>query len=448
MINCSALSLETEHNLIEISQRILCAPNKEALTQVAKRLGDRAFAELLGRYNRWIWKQINSISSLDPDDAYSAALEGFQKAIATFNLTSGNALVSWAYHCVRGALGTLLRKEQGQAARVKKLAATNTALVYEQEQIDPYEQEQLHQSVEKLHGATAQLSETIKQIVIKRNQGMKFAAIGAELGKSADAVRMAYNRAIAALTQKLSQPPEITLQDKPVELVEYKSTHPTPELDWMRRFWERSKSNVRLCRRVPILSGTIQGKFMTRKLLRSTHTSLPKPRTTLFTKFLDSPALKYISWLTVALLVLYRMLIGEWLVLLVYGVGSTLLALLWQDWKAISKHHRRQLLFGLCAVLSWCLFTMHSPAYALFFDTLENGLTTMFNRFGGKAGNIPQWVGGLFRIIGIVFIGIIAVRFGRARDEDDEGTRQITSKVAQVLCGLLVFDGIITLIVT
>ncbi len=446
MASYSAIAGQTEQNLIEMSQRMLQSPNKEALTQMEKRLGDRAFAELLGRYNRWIWKQINSIPRLDPDDAYSAALEGFQKAIATFDLTSGNALASWAYHCVRGALGNVLRKEQSQAARVEKLAATSL-LACEDELQDPYEQEQLHQSVEKLRGATLRLSETAQQIVSKRNEGMKFAAIGAELGKSADAVRMAYNRAITALNQMLSQQPEcVVISSEPVVIQEKQSAFQVPATNWMKQLWERSLVNVRLCRRVPILSRTVGGKQMTKRLLLSTRAALHKPRNTLFTKFLNSPALKYISWLTVALLVLYRMLMGEWLVLLVCGVGGSLLALLMQHNSPISKSHRRQLLFGLCVVMSWCLFTLHSPAYALFFDTLETGLTTLFARFGvADTTSFPLWIGALFRIVGMVFIAIIALRFGRSRDEDDEGTRQITGKVVHVIAGLVIFDAMLEL---
>ena len=185
---------------------------------------------------------------------------------------------------------------------------------------------------------------------------------------------------------------------------------------------------------------------MHRQLLGSTRTPLHKSRTKAITKFIDSPALKYISWLTVALLVLYRMLMGELAVLLVCGVGGTLLALLWQHWKAISKQHRQQLLFGLCAVLSWCLFTIHLPAYALFFDTLEEGLTTLFARFGvADTTSFPLWIGALFRILGIVFIGILALRFGRSRDEDDEGTRQVTGKVVQVIAALVIFDAMLEL---
>ena len=443
MANYSAIPVQNEQNLIEICQKMLLAPKKEALTHSEKRLGDRAFAELLKRYNKWIWKQINSIPRLDPNDAYSAALEGFQKAITTFDLTSGNALASWAYYCVRGALMTVLRKEQGQVARIEKLTASNTALVYEEELQDPYEEEQLYQCVEKLHGATAQLSETAQQIVLKRNEGMKFAAIGAELGKSADATRMAYNRAVAALKLMLAKPPEVVEQAKPIVLQEDQSVLQMPETSWMRCLWQRSKENVRLKKQVPILSRTIQRRTMTRQLLRST-----RDRNTMFIKFLDSPGLKYISWLTVALLVLYRVLMGEWAVLAVCGVGGTLLTLLLQRDGAISTRHRRQLLFGLGAVISWYFFTMHSPAYALFFDTLERGLTTMFARFGvDGVSNIPSWIGGLFRILGIVFIGIIAIRFGRSRDEDDEGTRQITGKVVQVVCGLVVFDALLELVI-
>lgn len=207
----SDISLQNEHKLIEISQKMLRAPSAEVLTQIEIREADRAFAKLLSRYDRWIWKQVRSkqvrsTPSLDLNDAYSAGLEGFQKAVATFDLTSGNALVSWAYPLVRGALGAVLYKEQRQAARIHKMSAL-ASLTDEDELYDPYEQEEFYQSVQKLHQATLQLSETTQKIVFMRNEGIKFDAIGAEVGKSADAVRMAYNRAIAALSIMLTQEP-------------------------------------------------------------------------------------------------------------------------------------------------------------------------------------------------------------------------------------------------
>lgn len=203
----SDILLQNERELIKISKKMLCAPSTEVLTWSEKREANRAFAELLSRYDRWIWKQVNSVPSLDLNDAYSAALEGFQKAVATFDLTSNNALKTWAYELVRGALGIALYKEKGQTARVHKMAAI-APLTHEDEFCDPYEQEEFYRSVQKLHQATSQLSEITQKIVFMRNDGMNFVAIGAEVGKSADAVRMAYNRAIAALHAMLTQQPE------------------------------------------------------------------------------------------------------------------------------------------------------------------------------------------------------------------------------------------------
>lgn len=171
-----------------------------------------------------------------------------------------------------------------------------------------------------------------------------------------------------------------------------------------------------------------------------------KTRNVRFIKILDSHTLRYISWVTLAVLVLYRLLVGEWFVLLVCSVGGVLLFLLKQHWKTISKSHRRQLLFGLFTLLSWCLLTAHLPAYALFFDTLEKGLTTLFGRFGVTGvSKIPSWIGAVFRIVGIVFLAILALRFGRSREEDDEGTRASVGKISQIVAGLMIFDALIEL---
>lgn len=185
------------------------------------------------------------------------------------------------------------------------------------------------------------------------------------------------------------------------------------------------------------------------KYLRSTYILMRKSRKSRnarFIQLLDSRTLKHISWFTVVVLVLYRLLLGEWFVLLVCGVGGVLLVLLKQHWKTISKSHHRQLIFGLVTLLSWCLLTAHSPAYALFFDTLEKGLSTLFGRFGVTGvSKIPSWIGAVFRIIGIVFLAILALRFGRSREEDDEGTRAIVGKIAQIIAGLMIFDALIEL---
>lgn len=185
------------------------------------------------------------------------------------------------------------------------------------------------------------------------------------------------------------------------------------------------------------------------KYLCLTYITMRKSRKTInlpFIELLDSLALKHLTWVTVAVLILYRLLMGEWFVLLVCGVGGALLVLLQQHWKPISRYHRKQFLFGLVTVLSWCLLTAHLPAYALFFDTLEKGLTTLFARYNVTGiQNIPGWIGGVFRIIGIVFLAILAIRFGRSREDDDEAARAVVGKVVQIIAGLLIFDALIEL---
>lgn len=89
---------------------------------------------------------------------------------------------------------------------------------------------------------------------------------------------------------------------------------------------------------------------------------------------------------------------------------------------------------------------MHAPAQALFFDTLETGLTTLLNRFGvTQVNEIPAWVGGIFRILGIVGLAVIALRFGRAREEDEEATKGTVGRVIQLIMALLAGDVLIEL---
>lgn len=165
-----------------------------------------------------------------------------------------------------------------------------------------------------------------------------------------------------------------------------------------------------------------------------------------FDYLLMSPVLGYSAWAVAAILAMYRAIMGEWFVLGVCGIVATACALLQFNWNHIPLQLRGKLLFSLGVLFSWSLLTMHSPAYALFFDTLENGLTTLFGRFGvSGVENIPQWIGGVFRILGIVFLSILALRFGRSREDDDEGTRAVVGKVVQLLAGLLVADALIEL---
>lgn len=197
----------SDHTLIATCQKWLCDQSAECMTPQELINANRAFAELLSRYHLWIWSQIHSRPTLDSQAAYSAALEGFQVAITSFDLSTGFALASLASICVRNALQGLLRKEQRQAAKIKQ-AAIHSVGVHEDNCVDPFEQEQFYQTVQRLDQAISSLGEATQQIVSMRGQGLKFSEIGQQLDKSSDAVRMAHRRAIIALRSILEKQPQ------------------------------------------------------------------------------------------------------------------------------------------------------------------------------------------------------------------------------------------------
>lgn len=164
---------------------------------------------------------------------------------------------------------------------------------------------------------------------------------------------------------------------------------------------------------------------------------------------IHSPACTILSWGTLVALVLYRVVMGEWFVLLVCASATLIGFTLQQNWQRVPSPLRPNLLLGSGALLAWVLMTLHAPAQALFFDTLENGLKTLFGRFGvAGVDQIPGWVGAVFRIIAVVFLAVLALRFGRAQEEDSEGVRQIVGKIVQILAGMLILDALIGLFTT
>ncbi|MBW4550973.1 MAG: sigma-70 family RNA polymerase sigma factor [Aphanocapsa sp. GSE-SYN-MK-11-07L] len=235
----SSLSSQPDSSLIDIYQRVFC-PSPAQPQPLEKRRADRAFAELLSRYDRWLWKQVKGFSTLNADDAYSAALEGFQKAIANFDLRSGHALATWAFTCVRSAIIAVFRQEGSQSKKVTRIAAV-TPLVHEDECPDPYEQEQLHNDLAHLNQAIAKISDSKRQIIEMRNAGYKYAEIGDRLGKSADAIRMAHRRAIAAL-KGMVNPASPQEEPRPTpEDAEQNQSQP----HWMQQLWQRKNLCVR-----------------------------------------------------------------------------------------------------------------------------------------------------------------------------------------------------------
>jgi RNA polymerase sigma factor (sigma-70 family) len=194
------------------------------------RAGDRALTELLRRYGRWIWKQVHAFTGLDLNDAYSNALQGFQRAIEKFDLNRGYSLVSFASVVVRRAIQRLLNREQTESEKVE-MAAEIVPLYHEDEFIDPYEQEQREQQIEALNSEIGQLKPTPQKIIEMRDAGMKFREIGAFFSKSAGAVRMDYNRAKASLKKQLQpEPLESPLQIQPQLALQTAEVEPTTEI--------------------------------------------------------------------------------------------------------------------------------------------------------------------------------------------------------------------------
>jgi hypothetical protein len=167
-----------------------------------------------------------------------------------------------------------------------------------------------------------------------------------------------------------------------------------------------------------------------------------------FSKLVNAPLMKYLTWLAVALVIAYRLLAGQTFILGICILGGAGCLLLHENWKSIPKKHRSRVVFGSGVVLSWAFMTLHAPADALFFNTIETALTTIFKTFNVTgADNIPKWIGGVFRIIAIVFLGIIGLRFGRQRDEDEEGIKHLVARIVPWIAGLLILDALVELVI-
>jgi RNA polymerase sigma factor (sigma-70 family) len=236
-------STKTDNSLIEAVQ------NRSKLLKTVTdrhhpiiRAGERAFAELLQRYTRWLWKEVRRFPGLDLNDAYSYALQGFERAIEKFDLHGDCPLVSFAAVVVRRAIQRLLQREQRHRAKVA-MAAEVIPLLHEDEWIDPYEDERREHQIEALHSEVEQLKVSRQRIVEMRQSGMTFSTIGAFFSKTADAIRMIYNRAIAHLKKYLQ--PEIPPQIVEAEPPKAPTSDPTPATGWMGQLWSRFCKGVR-----------------------------------------------------------------------------------------------------------------------------------------------------------------------------------------------------------
>ena len=244
------LSLQSDYSLIAaVQERCALLESQADERNPAIRKGDRAFAELLKRYTAWIWKQVYSAADLDPDETYSACLEAFDKAIHTFDLSTGYALATHAYQCVRGALTAIRRKV---ASELKRVQAIGAELVHSYSNPPSYSEveEQREQLVAQVYSAIEQLSPRDQQIVLLHGEErLKFTEISEHVGTAYDTARAACRRAKKFILENLQTQPTLqTPEPEPPEVnldVASPAIESSPALDWMGQLWQRFKSGVR-----------------------------------------------------------------------------------------------------------------------------------------------------------------------------------------------------------
>ena len=197
-------SEKTDLNLIEMVQERnkLVKSGIDGLSSII-RAGDRALAELFRRYESLLWKEAMFVSnSVDVGDAYAVALKALGNAINKFRIGFRCALITFALPIVRNAIKKLLNDATKQRKKAEKFEVI--ALPYHEDKlIDSYEVEQREQQKAALKSEVEHLKPNPQKVVEMRQAGMSFKDIAAFFGRSPDAIRMVYNRAILRAHQKI-----------------------------------------------------------------------------------------------------------------------------------------------------------------------------------------------------------------------------------------------------
>lgn len=171
------------------------------------RQGERALERLLASQVKYIESRIQCLfakmPNLNREDLLQSAQEGVIKAIHSFDLSKGVRLITWAWHQISTKFKSLITGE------VKQRNAEHNA-----KKENPISQEKTQVDIVQLEDAQKVISQfkpQVQKIIVLRSEGLEFSVIGEQLGKTADACRMSYNRAIQRIRQHLS-PIESTSQ--------------------------------------------------------------------------------------------------------------------------------------------------------------------------------------------------------------------------------------------
>ena len=225
------ISAEIEFKLIaQAQERHRLLTTVEDFTLEDKRSirhGERALERLLASQAKYIESRIQKllakIPTLNREDLRQSAQEGLIKAIHSFDLTKGFRLITWAWYQISGKFKKQITGKVIQS-KAENSAKTQTPVAQDNPQIDVLQMD----SVKKV---VAKFKQPIKKIIELRTQGYEFPEIGKLLGKTADACRMGYNRAIQRIRQLL---------------IPSETVYPaTPSTQWMSRLKLRFGKNVR-----------------------------------------------------------------------------------------------------------------------------------------------------------------------------------------------------------
>jgi RNA polymerase sigma factor (sigma-70 family) len=207
--------------------------NQPEATALDIRKSDRAFAKLLGFYEKCLYKLTNSIFGRNAEEYFHVALDGFHKAVESFKFIG--TLSGWVVYKVRKALLDHARKAQ----RSVKGRAENDLTFMDNWDLEAIAAEQISESCKEdlteVNAAMGELTDYQREIIRLHKDGYSWPEIGQVFGKKPDAVRMEMHRAILSVRTALGIEPKAT---------EKKKTPPV--IGWMRRMWNRFQKSVRV----------------------------------------------------------------------------------------------------------------------------------------------------------------------------------------------------------
>ncbi|MCG9891354.1 MAG: sigma-70 family RNA polymerase sigma factor, partial [Thermosynechococcaceae cyanobacterium MS004] len=245
-------SPEIEMSLLQQAQtrfRILSETSVPELLPQQKhqiRQGERAIAQLLSQYERFLYKQIHRLCpGADIDAAFSAALKGFSKAIEGFNFAT--PFMSWLKIKISGAL--LCEKRKGAVSTIKNFKLTQIL----QNEIGISDTATFNQAIPQIQEAIEKLKDVERLCLRLFSEGNAWAEVGEAVGKSPDAARMTVKRAVLKIQIELG------LVEAPKRKARKIRRTPAP-IFWMQSYVRRSKEGkvVRFSGRAFDIKSTFQ----------------------------------------------------------------------------------------------------------------------------------------------------------------------------------------------